>query len=389
MDGDEWQELYWAKRQLKKQRRHHHPHGRSAEDSLRSALSASTPHLARAGVSRHGSSSSSHGGGYDTAPSAWHRQQMRSLAASPVAGSPQHRSRATTFKQHTLFADAEANDIEDCFHLMTEYGANVNEVHPRTRQTALHVACIHGSFEVATQLINHKANVDLMDGTGMTPLMLCLKHRKRYYLEIAQLLIAAGCDVNATNAFGRSALYFAVRNKDKKAVEMLGENSVPGALAAALALGYKHILHSLEQQNLERSVHAAVGTTPPHQQSQQQQQQQQEQQQQPLQQPSHDSQQQSQQRQQQPHASREDQRSTSTGPAHTAEATPTRSGNSFHANDDDDDDDDQVLINVGDDGDLPEITDAVEPPEHHHNNDNDNSNGDDGGDDGGGEQALT
>ena len=145
--------------QIKKQHRKHHQLQHGLEASLRNALSVSNPQLSRTGRLPRGPTATHTSAAEDPyGPGSQHH--FRSLTTSPLpfGGPTPQRSRATTFKRHTLFADAEVNDIEDCFHVMGA-GADVDALHPRTRQTALHVACMHGSFEVATQLINNRANM--------------------------------------------------------------------------------------------------------------------------------------------------------------------------------------------------------------------------------------
>ncbi len=103
---------------------------------------------------------------------------------------------------HSLYLDAEENDIEDCIALI-EAGASVNERRGARQVSPLHVACEHGRFEIASQLLSRGADLHLRDALGFTPLALALKWRRNAYGDVTRLLVAAEADVNATDSFGK------------------------------------------------------------------------------------------------------------------------------------------------------------------------------------------
>lgn len=69
------------------------------------------------------------------------------------------RVRSVSFRQHTLFADAQSNNLEDCVAVLQE-GQDVNQELTSTKMRPLHVAATCGSFEVATQLLNAGAEMN-------------------------------------------------------------------------------------------------------------------------------------------------------------------------------------------------------------------------------------
>lgn len=71
------------------------------------------------------------------------------------------RSRAVSFREHTLFANAQDNNLEDCVRLLAE-GQDVNQVFSSSLLRPLHVAATCGSLEVGTQLLNAGADPNAM-----------------------------------------------------------------------------------------------------------------------------------------------------------------------------------------------------------------------------------
>ena len=69
----------------------------------------------------------------------------------------------------------------------------------RDYETALHVACSRGCVELARMLLEAKANPSATDVLGRTPLLAsCLADSP----ECAELLLAAGADIEKQNAAG-------------------------------------------------------------------------------------------------------------------------------------------------------------------------------------------
>ncbi|HMJ90842.1 MAG TPA: ankyrin repeat domain-containing protein, partial [Candidatus Acidoferrum sp.] len=85
--------------------------------------------------------------------------------------------------------------------------------------TPLHVAVTRDAASVVQSLLQHKADVNVRNASGSTPLLLADD------LEVMKLLIASGADVNAAPDGGNAtALYLAVYRKGAEAVELLLTN---------------------------------------------------------------------------------------------------------------------------------------------------------------------
>ena len=151
------------------------------------------------------------------------RQGGGAALAAPEA----HRARSHSFRSHTLFHDAQVNNLEDCIELLAK-GEDVNQAKGVAQLRPLHVAATCGSFEVASQLLNAGADMNvqcvcvgkegeqtvclglgstrsltshpshLRDTHGLTPLMLTFKWRRGNYADLAALLLAAGANGSST-----------------------------------------------------------------------------------------------------------------------------------------------------------------------------------------------
>lgn len=95
--------------------------------------------------------------------------------------------------------------------LLIANGGDVN-ARSRTNQNALIDATINGHYDAVKLLIEHGANVDAFQGSYNTveiPLMYAVQYKR---LDIAQLLIDNGADVNAKNHINWTPLISATAN---------------------------------------------------------------------------------------------------------------------------------------------------------------------------------
>jgi TonB family protein len=78
-------------------------------------------------------------------------------------------------------------------------GADVNQIDPNLDRTPLTWAAENGSTDIATELLQHGADVNLKDRHGWTPLIAatCGTHPGDPRLGLVQLLLSKGADVNA------------------------------------------------------------------------------------------------------------------------------------------------------------------------------------------------
>ncbi|GAC74228.1 FOG: Ankyrin repeat [Moesziomyces antarcticus T-34] len=104
-------------------------------------------------------------------------------------------------------------------HLASTLADLIDAETPHERRTALHLACIRGYDDVARQLLDLGADVDLQDRAGNTALHFASAWG---HLSLVQLLIERGCSLAVQNAEGSTASDYAFSHVVKTALESLG-----------------------------------------------------------------------------------------------------------------------------------------------------------------------
>ena len=99
---------------------------------------------------------------------------------------------------------AQTGDIE-LARAALEAGADVDTREENYHYTALFYAAAHQDIDMMELLLNHRANIDAVDGYGWTPLMNAV-HEFWGEGEIAKFLIRKGADVNYADTDGDTAL---------------------------------------------------------------------------------------------------------------------------------------------------------------------------------------
>jgi len=113
--------------------------------------------------------------------------------------------------------------------LLLDAGADVNTLGQGGR-TALHEAAYEGHYDVAKLLIARGANVNMQENmVNSTPLHEVLLYNSCKFswegqLNLVKLLLDAGADVNARTYFGRTPLYFALRDSNIETIDYLAEH---------------------------------------------------------------------------------------------------------------------------------------------------------------------
>lgn len=84
--------------------------------------------------------------------------------------------------------------------------------------TALTYAARDGFTEIAQLLIASGADVNWIDGEGVTPLILA---SFKGHVELAELLLANGADITVRDQWNRTALDYALRRGEEDAIAQL------------------------------------------------------------------------------------------------------------------------------------------------------------------------
>lgn len=85
----------------------------------------------------------------------------------------------------------------------------------------LHLACCRGLFSMVKLIVEHGADIELLDPDGWTPLHHLAEFNQNQ--EILSYLIEKGVDLDAKDKYGSTALHYAVRNHAFEMVRQLVE----------------------------------------------------------------------------------------------------------------------------------------------------------------------
>jgi ankyrin repeat protein len=98
---------------------------------------------------------------------------------------------------------------------------DVNKQKDRIGNTPLIQACLHNNYKMVKLLIEHGADVNIMNLDGNTPLMEACIHNN---YKMVKLLIEHGVDVNAKDKCQETALMRACKHRNYKSVKFLIKN---------------------------------------------------------------------------------------------------------------------------------------------------------------------
>jgi len=82
---------------------------------------------------------------------------------------------------------------------------------------------LNGNFGAVQEVLEEGVNPDSRNKEGLTPLMITTKHDD---VNMANLLIKYGADINAVDMEGKSVLMHAIINNAKRVLGLLLQNSV-------------------------------------------------------------------------------------------------------------------------------------------------------------------
>ena len=108
--------------------------------------------------------------------------------------------------------------------------------------TALHIACREQNFEIVEILIKNKANINLQDNEGWTPLMRASLSGDE---KIIKLLIKKGAIINYKNKFSESAIFHTAQANCEECFKIILKNNLKIKEADFLNIK-KNILSAIE-----------------------------------------------------------------------------------------------------------------------------------------------
>ena len=153
-----------------------------------------------------------------------------------------------------LFCAVERN-AESIASILIEAGAQVDGLVDQENAIPLHAAIINGNVRLVRLLLNHGANVSLDNHYGHGCLHLAAVGKR---VEIAAILLAAGANINARDDEGWTPLFFAVYECNIDVVKLL--IATPGCeinarnLSGESALTYISTFHNHAEYDVELEI---------------------------------------------------------------------------------------------------------------------------------------
>ncbi|XP_060562776.1 uncharacterized protein LOC132722318 isoform X2 [Ruditapes philippinarum] len=108
--------------------------------------------------------------------------------------------------------DCEYETVEKMIGFFREDSSFINCREPKTGNTALHLACRMGHFDIVRLLLENGANFDIKNNFRCAPINLAIESLQR---KICHYLIEWGCDVHSKNVKGQTVLE-TIKNDDFK-----------------------------------------------------------------------------------------------------------------------------------------------------------------------------
>jgi ankyrin repeat protein len=93
-------------------------------------------------------------------------------------------------------------------------------------QSALYLAAKHGYTDMVTLLVDHGANINYKDCSGITPFGIAIQYD---YLEIANTLLERGADITIKDSYGGTALLYAAEIESRDATLFIQKLLLLGA----------------------------------------------------------------------------------------------------------------------------------------------------------------
>jgi hypothetical protein len=146
---------------------------------------------------------------------------FRDLAEHLIAKHPEHVNARGGYEETPMHVAAKAGHA-DILSLLLEHGADVDVLNKGGR-TPLHRASWNGKLEAGQYLLDRGADINarVRSNSGLTPLILAVMFG---HVELARMLLKHGEGINTQDDVGRTPLHWAVHKENIRAVRLLLEH---------------------------------------------------------------------------------------------------------------------------------------------------------------------
>uniref|UniRef100_A0A6B2LLS6 Uncharacterized protein n=1 Tax=Arcella intermedia TaxID=1963864 RepID=A0A6B2LLS6_9EUKA len=125
------------------------------------------------------------------------------------------------FGDTALHIQAKNKNRQACINLLKDSKANPN-IQNKEGKTPLHIACELANVGIVSNLLRYKADCDITDHLGNTPLLtLVVSGNTKSSATIAGTIVNRGASPHVVNKEGRSLLHYAAIKGDSELIRML------------------------------------------------------------------------------------------------------------------------------------------------------------------------